>query len=108
MSSIELGKLTAEQHRRILRISHELAEVYTNSEEEWLEGFRLDLFSEREISIWETLALAFSSFTNSQNSNLPAKKEAFKILALKIACEPDERVRQVQNMGTLTGTFRGH
>jgi hypothetical protein len=51
MSSIELGKLTAEQHRRILRISHELAEVYTNSEEEWLKGFRLDLFSEREISI---------------------------------------------------------
>jgi hypothetical protein len=77
--------LSPELEGRIRKIEPIFAEVYPRTHEEWLDGFRRDVDPEAEVAIWESMASAYQSFTETRLLSLEAKKEAFGLLLIRSA-----------------------
>jgi len=64
---------------RIRALKGILDEVYPKSFEDWVQGFELDGNPERELLIWECMALAYRTFTEGAALSLEAKEEALQV-----------------------------
>ncbi len=56
-----------------------LDEVYPKSFHDWVKGFELDGNPERELLIWECMALTYRNFTDGQALSKEAKEEVLQI-----------------------------
>lgn len=75
---------------RIVQIKASFDEVYPKSIEEWVEGFELDALPEREIMIWECMAIAYLAFSEGHLLSRQGKDEALKcILACSLGRSDD-------------------
>lgn len=110
ISQISLGapathRLSASQKIRIHQIAEEMAEVYPQSDEEWIDGFAADRQPEREIVIWEIVALAYSSFVQARDLSTAAKREVLN-LALNRSLGCSEQAVLKKPLAELTGAER--
>lgn len=64
---------------RVRALKATLDEVFPKSFEDWVQGFELDGNPEKELLIWECMALAYSTFTEGQPLSMEAKKEALQV-----------------------------
>lgn len=55
-------------------------EVYPKSTDEWVNGFECDSNPEKELLIWECIALTFTTFIENRTLSAEAKKEAIGTL----------------------------
>jgi hypothetical protein len=65
---------------RINRLRITLADVYSQSMNEWMDGFRRDTHPESEVEWWESLAQCYLQYTNAKDLSDNQKKAAFRIL----------------------------
>jgi hypothetical protein len=65
---------------RIRTLKSILDEVYPKSFDDWVEGFELDGNPEKELLIWECMALTYSTFVEGRTLSVEAKKEAINVI----------------------------
>ena len=65
---------------RIRILKSVVDEVYPKSLDEWINGFEYDSRPEKELLIWECIALTYNTFIESRPLSLEAKKEAISVL----------------------------
>ena len=65
---------------RIRIIKSILDDVFPKSVDDWVNGFERDSNPEKELLIWECIALTFSTFMESRKLSADAKKEAIGTL----------------------------
>jgi hypothetical protein len=70
---------------RVRKFEPVFAEVYPQTHEQWLEGFQRDADPEPEVTIWESMAVAYQNFTQKRQLSLDAKREAFGLLLVRSA-----------------------
>ena len=68
---------------RIMVIRDAVSEVYSVTDEEWLDGFQRDLNPENEVLIWESISDAYTRFTSGRDLTKEQKNEAFGLLLLR-------------------------
>ena len=75
--------LTSSFIARIRALKAILDEVYPKSFDDWVEGFELDGNPERELLIWECMALTYRSFTDTFTGgralSMEAKEEVLQV-----------------------------
>ncbi len=71
--------LTAGFIARIQALKSTLDEVYPRSFADWVQGFELDWNPERELLVWECMALAYRTFTEGAALSKEAKEEALNV-----------------------------
>lgn len=83
MGPIRHSQLSDELLARITAIEGKVAEVYPQTQEQWVEGFQRDRDPEIEIAIWENIPSAYQTFTTPRNLSRPARLEAFGLLLVR-------------------------
>lgn len=86
---IQHDTLSVDQLERIKPIQEVLSEVYTITYEQWVDGFKRDLYPENSIRLWERMAYAYFTFTDGKNYSLGAKREIFGVL-LNLSTTPED------------------
>ncbi len=84
---IRHASLSPEMDARIRRFEPVFAEVYPRSHDQWLDGFKHDANPEREVAIWEAMAVAYQTFTQKHTLTPDARKEAFGLLVARSAAD---------------------
>lgn len=64
---------------RVRAVKAILDEVYPKPLDDWVKGFELDGNPERELLLWECIALAYRTFTEGRTLSMEAKEEALQI-----------------------------
>ena len=64
---------------RIRALKEILDEVYPKSFDDWVQGFELDGNPERELLVWECMALAYRTFAEGGALSIEAKEEALHV-----------------------------
>lgn len=64
---------------RVRALKAILDEVYPKSFDEWVQGFELDGNPERELLIWECIALTYRTFAEGRVRPMEAKEEALQV-----------------------------
>jgi hypothetical protein len=72
------------------------ADVYPIAHQEWLEGFQRDAHPEKEIAVWEQIALAFTQFTSSRDLSKEARKEVFGLLLFRSGATAESTLKRVK------------
>lgn len=72
--------LSANLLARIAQIKASLDDVYPKSSQEWIEGFELDGAPEREILVWECMAMAYRAFADTHMLSPQQKDDVLKCL----------------------------
>lgn len=98
---IRHASLTEEQMARVQRVQKVFSEVDPSPIEKWAEDFRRDSNPERELSLWESMASAYETFTTARTLTLAAKKEVFGVVLLRSGA-PEEEVLKHVNLKILT------
>lgn len=65
---------------RVQHIHKVLGEFFCPTIEGWLEGFLRDTHPEKEVAVWESIAYAFTAYTEGKNLSQEACKEVFGFL----------------------------
>ena len=71
--------LTSGLVARIRVLKSTLDEVYPKSFDDWVQGFELDWNPERELLLWECMALTYRNFTDGRALSKEAKEEALQV-----------------------------
>lgn len=66
--------------KRIRTLKSILDEVCPKSLDVWVRGFELDVNPEKELLIWECIALTYSTFVEGQTLSVEAKKETIQVM----------------------------
>jgi len=66
--------------KRIRTLKSILDEVVPKSFDDWVRGFELDVNPEKELLIWECIALTYGTFVESRTLSVEAKKEAINVM----------------------------
>lgn len=74
------SSLTSDFVKRIHTLKTILDEVFPKSLDVWVHGFELDVNPEKELLIWECIALTYSTFVESRPLSMEAKKQVINIL----------------------------
>lgn len=98
---IRHASLTEEQIARVQRVQKVFSEVDPSPIEKWVEDFRRDANPERELSLWESMATAYETFTTSRTLTLAARKEVFGVVLLRSGA-PEEEVLKHLKLKVLT------
>lgn len=98
---IRHASLTEGQMARVQRVQKVFSEVDPSPIEKWVEDFRRDANPERELSLWESMATAYETFTTSRTLALAAKKEVFGVVLLRSGA-PEEEVLKHLKLKILT------
>ena len=72
--------LTSDFVKRIRTLKSILEEVYPKSFDDWVHGFELDVNPEKELLIWECIALTYGTFVEGRTLSVEAKKEAINFI----------------------------
>ena len=65
---------------RIHALRDILDEVYPKSIDDWVQGFELDGNPERELLVWESMALTYHTFVTDGALSMEAKEEALSVI----------------------------
>ena len=100
-ATVKLGPIRhAELPRALIERAKALepvfADVYPVTHEKWLEGFRRDVHPEREIAIWEQIAVAFTQFTAGRSVSLEIRREAFALLLFRSGATADATLKHAK------------
>ena len=98
---IRHASLTEEQMTRVRHVQKTFSQVDSSPIEKWVEDFQRDANPDRELSLWETMANAYETYTSSKNLGLDAKKEVFQVVLLRSGA-PDEEVLKHLKLKVLT------
>ena len=98
---IRHASLTEDQMARVQRVQKVFSEVDPSPVEKWVEDFRRDVNPERELSLWESMATAYETFTASRTLTLDGKQEVFTVVLLRSGA-PEEEVLKHLNLKVLT------
>jgi hypothetical protein len=79
---------------RIRTLKSILDEVFPKSLDVWVRGFELDVNPEKELLIWECIALTYGTFVESRTLSVEAKKEAINVI---LQCSLGRTVEYVLN-----------
>lgn len=79
-SPINTTLLSEPQIERIRTLQMIFAAVYPETARDWLETFSRDTFLDREIRVWEHIALAYMQIAQVDLVSQEMKKEAFELL----------------------------
>lgn len=74
----ELPEHLVKRVSRIYPVIEELKFSSFNNLEEWIDGFKRDLYPEREIAIWEVIVGEFLKETKGKEMSLEKKREIFR------------------------------
>ena len=66
--------------KRIRTLKSILDEVFPKSFDDWVHGFELDRNPEKELLIWECIALTYGTFVESRALSVEAKKETIQVM----------------------------
>ena len=75
---------------RVRKFEPVFAEVYPQTHEQWLDGFKRDADPEPEVAIWESMAAAYQGFTQKTQLSHDAKKEVFGLLLVRSAASEQQ------------------
>ena len=84
---------------RIAAIAAALAEVYPQSEEEWIDGFRRETDPEEEVQLWERITAKYDKLTE-RVTDVDQRTDIFHVLA-HCAINPPEIAALVADCPTL-------
>ena len=84
--------LTSDFVKRIRTLKSILDEVYPKSFDDWVHGFELDVNPEKELLIWECMALTYSTFMEGRSLSLEAKTEAINVILQASLGRTDEYI----------------
>lgn len=70
---------TAGFSARVKALKAILDDVYPKSIEDWMQGFEFDGNPERELILWECMALTYRNFTDSRTLSPEAKEEVLQV-----------------------------
>jgi hypothetical protein len=87
------GSLTAAQIERLTSVQRVFAEVDKTPLPEFLEDFSRDLHPDREIAIWEAMAIAYTAFVSEGKTTSAERNEAYSLLLARSGA-PTEAVLQ--------------
>jgi hypothetical protein len=76
----QAGELSAQQVARITALQQQFAEVDPSSLEQWLDNFKRDRDPDRELAIWERIALVYTNVIAGRSVSAEYKQEVFKLL----------------------------
>lgn len=79
-SPIRLASLTEEESDRANIVFHILQKLNPVEKTRWLEGFMRDVSPERELRIWEHIAIAYMSLQHADDASQAYRDEAFSLL----------------------------
>ena len=77
---------------RIRALKAILDEVYPKSFDDWVQGFELDGNPERELLIWECMALTYRNFAAGRMLSMKAKEEALQVTLQCSLGKPEEYI----------------
>ncbi|MBD2419083.1 HNH endonuclease [Anabaena cylindrica FACHB-243] len=88
-----VSQLTSEQLDRIKRIYSFVGVFVTDSFENWLKCFTLDVFPETEIKVWETITFVFVKYVEQHTLNFKQKKDVLlKLIILSSGERPKDKL----------------
>jgi putative restriction endonuclease len=88
-----VSQLTSEQLDRIKRIYSFVGVFVTDSFENWLKCFTLDVFPETEIKVWETITFVFVKYVEQYKLNIKQKKDVLlKLVVLSSGERPKDKL----------------
>ena len=90
------ASLTEEQMARVQRVQKVFSEVDPSPIEKWVEDFTRDANLEKELSLWESMATAYETYTTSRTLTLAAKKEVFGVVLLRSGAPEEEVLKHVK------------
>ena len=93
---IRHDKLDPELVDRIKVFSPIVADLYPQTLEQWIDGFRRDLNPESEVAIWENIANALATFDHERNLTIDARREAFALLLQRSGASDEEVLSGVE------------
>lgn len=84
-------ELSEDQLSRIREVNTILAEVYSLSFEEWVDGFKRDQNPEFEICVWECIACTYQKYCN-ENTLTPVERQDVFMVMLSCTAIPEDRI----------------
>lgn len=81
---------------RIRALEPVFADVYPITHEKWIEGFQRDVHPEREVAIWEQIAIAFSQFTSGRTLSLEVRKEVLGLLLFRSGATAEDTLKHAK------------
>jgi len=91
--NIPISQITSDQLNRIKRIYSFVGVFVTDSFEDWLKCFTLDVFPEIEIKVWETITLVFVKYVEQHTLNFTQKQDVLqKLIILSSGERPKDKL----------------
>lgn len=90
------AQLDPELVERIKLFRPVFADLYPQTLEQWIEGFRRDVNPEAEIAVWEHMAHALTEFSKMRALPDEARREAFALLLQRSSTSDDKVLEGVQ------------
>ena len=88
-----VSQITSEQLNQINRIYSLVGVFVTDSFENWLKCFTLDVFPETEIKVWETITFVFIKYVEQHTLNFKQKKDVLlKLIILSSGESPKDKL----------------
>lgn len=89
-------QLTEQQITRVKKLQQSMAEVYSVSLDEWIDGFSRDINPDSEISIWENIESAYQQYCKDKKLDIDTKKEVFGILLVRSSSTEEEMLKDLK------------
>jgi len=89
-------KLSDEQLTRISRLQQTFKDADPMPLAKWIEDFSRDQDPDREIKIWEGMALPYEQFLAKHTLSPQGKKDAFQVVMLRSGASAEEAMRHLK------------
>lgn len=96
---------------RIKTLKSIVDEVYPKSLADWVAGFELDSNPEKELLIWECIAITYNVFVENRTLTLPEKEEAIQVsllCSLGVTEEEAQSKRKVLTCSQIQNLFTAY
>lgn len=80
---------------RIKKLQQAFSEVDPTPIEKWVDDFKRDLNPDRELSVWEGMATAYTAFTKGKTLSADAKKDVFQVVLLRSGAPETEVLKNL-------------
>jgi hypothetical protein len=99
---IQSESLSEEQLQRIDKLRQILAEVDTQTREQWIDNFKRDLNPDKEIAIWEQIAKTYQIYCSRNNLSQEAKSDVLGVILLRSMIMNEDEVLKSAKLKKLT------
>ena len=98
---IRHDELSAAQIERLTKLHETFRDVDPTPLAKWIDDFKRDANPEREISIYEAMAHAYSAYCTGRNLGLDAKGDDYRVVLAR-SMAPDEQVLKTVRLQALS------